>query len=212
MGRKRKQADIEDAIDDAEKAGVGHNKPADLTDDEKRALFFQHKRIYELALAAKKQADSALKNVCKKAKAECGNDAVSDIKDAIAFEGDDGREKFTAEIERKHRVARWLGLPVGSEPSFFEAVDRAPSEDAAYDEGKRAGMAGEIRRPPHDPSVPQYDRWLTGWSDGQQILASAFNKLKTEPPVSEDDEHVDTSDRPFGLPAEPMPESPTVPA
>lgn len=176
-GRKPKQVDLEEAIE-AKTNGAGHNQP-DLTDDEKRALFFQHKRHYQDALDAKKKADADLKNVCKRAKAECGKSAVDEIKDAIEFEGDDGRAKFEAEIERKRRVARWMGLAVGEAPTFFDAAnDRMPAVDRAYDGGKQAGMAGDKCAPPHDPSVPQYNQWMEGWHDGQAILASAFGKVK----------------------------------
>lgn len=214
--RKAKQVDLEDAIEDGKSPGPGHNEPAELTDDEKRALFFQHKRSYEVALkeeqeaaAVKKSKHAALMAVCKKAKAECGKDTVDDIKDAIQFEAPDGREKFTTEITRKHKVARWLGLPVGTEPSFFDMNDRTPSVELAYDEGKQAGMAGDICKPPHDPSGPQYQKWISGWHDGQAILASAFSKLKTEPVEGAGNDE-DVSKQPFAPPVE-MPASPAPP-
>lgn len=178
MGRKRKQRDLEEAIEETKLNG--HNKP-ELTDDEKRALLLQHKRSYEISLSAKKAADAEFKNICKRAKAECGKDAVADIKDAIAFEQPGGQGAFNEEMARKHKVARWMGLPVGSEPSFFEATDRRQAIDVAYDSGKSAGMIGDTCQPPHDPSVPQYQRWIEGWHDGQAIIASAFEKIKPEP-------------------------------
>jgi hypothetical protein len=199
MGRKRKQVDLEEAIEDSKLKG--HNQP-DLTDDEKRALLLQHKRHYQEALADKKAADATLKNVCKKAKAECGKDAVADIKDAILMEEPNGRAAIEAEIERKHRIARWMGLPVGAAPSMFEDTDRRPAVDIAYDNGKGAGMAGAVAQPPYDPSVPQYQRWMEGWHDGQEILASAFGKLGPKDVPGETPNTSDTSDPPFIPPAE----------
>ncbi|MCA1831206.1 MAG: hypothetical protein LC750_00400 [Actinobacteria bacterium] len=209
MARKKKQPTIEDAIaeKDAEQAATGHNKP-ELTDDEQRALLLQHKKSYEAALAVKKQADADFKNACKRAKAECGKGAVADIKDAIALEAPGGQMEIEAEIARKHRIARWMGLPVGAEPIMFEMQDRRQAVDIAYDNGKAAGMSGDDMRPPHDPSVPQYQRWLEGWHDGQEILLSALGKVKVDVPSTTPSTE-DVSDPPFGASTDenPQPEA-----
>jgi hypothetical protein len=209
MGRKRKQKDIEESIQESVTEEKRVN--SELTDDEKRALLIQHKGLYERSLAAKKAADAEFKNVCKKAKAECGKDAVADIKDAIALNEPGGRAAIEAEIARKHRVARWMGLPVGAQPIMFEETDRRPAVDIAYDNGKAAGMAGDVCQPPHDPSVPQYQRWMEGWHDGQEILASAFKKLEPLDVPSETPNDADTRDVPFVPPAD-MPDAPAMPA
>lgn len=200
MARKKKQKDIEDAIAETHApAANGHNKP-ELTDDEQRALMLQHKRPYQEALQAKKDAAAAFLSVCKKAKAECGKEVVADIKDAILMDSAEGQKAIKAEIERQHKVARWMGLAVGTEPSFFEHTDRRQAIDIAYDAGKIAGMEGKTQQPPHDPSVPQYQRWLEGWHDGQDILMSAFGKIKTAPVASETENEADTSGAPFAPP------------
>lgn len=192
MGRKRKQKDLEESI--AEHKAAEKRVNSELTDDEKRALLLQHKSAYCIALADKKAADAEFKNICKKAKAECGKDAVAEIKDALALEEPGGKMALEAEIARKHRVARWMGLPVGAEPMMFEMVDRRPAVDIAYDQGKAGGMTGVTAQPPYDTSVPQYQRWLEGWHDGQEIIASAFKKLE---PME-----VPASDNAVPLPAE----------
>jgi hypothetical protein len=176
---RKKQRDIEEAIDEAETKTAGIN--SGLSDAERQALTFQHKGHYEKALAEKKAADAKFKNVCKTAKAECGETAIEDIKLAIALDTPQGEAEFKAEIERRHRVARWMGLAVGSEPSFFDENDATPGEDRAYAEGSRAGMRGDTANPPHDPSVPQYKTWMQGWHDGQAALASGIQKLTVEP-------------------------------
>lgn len=200
MARKKKQKDIEEAIAETHApAANGHNKP-ELTDDERRALLLQHKTHYEESLAAKKAADAAFKNTCKRAKAECGKDAVLEIKDAIALTVPGGQIALEAEVARKHRIARWMGLPIGAEPVMFEVVDRRPSVDIAYDQGKSGGMQGITCQPPYDTSVPQYQRWMEGWHDGQDILGSAFAKIKTAPVASETENEADTGDAPFAPP------------
>jgi ribosome modulation factor len=206
MARKKKQKDIEEAIDEQKTVEIKRN--SELTDDEKRALLLQHKSAYVIALADKKAADAEFKNICKKAKAECGKDAVAEIKDALALEEPGGKMALEAEIARKHRIARWMGLPVGAEPMMFEMVDRRPAVDIAYDQGKSGGMAGVTAQPPYDTSVPQYQRWLEGWHDGQEILASAFKKLEPLDVASETTNDTDTSNAPFAPPdAEPAGES-----
>lgn len=213
MARRKKQKDLEEAIDEKKAAESGHN--SELTDGEKMALTIQHKRFYVETLAEKKAADAAFKNACKKAKAELGKDAVADIKDMIAIE-ELGAEAIRANIERQHKVARWMSLPVGATPSFFEE-DRQPAEDRAYEEGKRAGMAGAAARPSYDPSVPQYQRFLDGFHDGNAILAQGIQKKRepSAPPASGPVNGADgpsTTDRPFGAPPEQMPTAPAVPA
>lgn len=194
--RRGKQVDLETAIDDAKAAD--RRKNSELTDDERRALLFQHVGTYERMLAAKKKADADLKNACKVAKAELGKDAVADIKDVIALKSPEGEAALRAEIDRKLRVARYVNAPVGHQFTFAE--DMRPSEDRAFEDGKRVGLEGGPMTPPHDPSVPQHQKWLEGWHVGQGVLASDFRqKLNTMPPTA-DLPNVDTSDAPFHAP------------
>jgi hypothetical protein len=155
----------------------GHNgpPPPELTEDEQRALFFHHKRHYSTALEAKKAADAAFKHVTKRAKAECGPDAIADIKDAIAFEAPEGKVLFSAEMERKRRVARWLGLAVGEQASFFDE-DRAPQDEREYEAGKQDGMAGVTCIVP--PGTRDEQVWIRGWQEGQAVLLSAIGKMQ----------------------------------
>lgn len=150
--------------------GPGHNA---LTDDKLQALTFQHKRKFEAALASKKKADADFKNACKLAKAECGDDAVDLIKDLIALEDAEGEATLKTRIERQLRAARWMGLAIGAQPDLF-GEDRTPSEDRAFAEGRRHGIAGEPCRPPHDPSTVQYRRYNDGFYEGQSVLAASM--------------------------------------
>ena len=112
-----------------------------LTDDEQKALFFQHRKSYQTALAAKKKADAALLDTAKKAKAELSKNAVHMIKTAIELESDEGSEKLKERIERELQVARWLGLPVGAQGSLFEP-DRRTADEIANQEGCCCGCRG----------------------------------------------------------------------
>ncbi|MFG1417198.1 hypothetical protein V5F38_05215 [Xanthobacter sp. V0B-10] len=166
---------------------AGHNQ---LTEEQREALFFQHKKKYEQFLAAKKKADAELKNACKLAKSEVGDDAVERIKYAIELESEEGEARLKERIARQMEVARWMGLPVGAQSELF-GDDRTPAEDKAYAEGKRAGMAGNERRPPnYDASSPQAQAWLRGYDAGQEVnrslMADAIRPLSTVPEPTRD--------------------------
>lgn len=178
-GSKNKPKEQPNGSATKQEAGPGHNgAPAELTDEQRQALFFQHKKKYSAALAAKKAADVALKNVCKLAKSELGDDAVPSIKDALLLETAEGEVEFRARVERQMRVARWMGMPVGAQGNLFEENDRTPAADKAFADGKRAGLAGETAKPPHDPSTEQYGRWMEGHAEGQAVVAKGFTPLE----------------------------------
>lgn len=187
MARRRKAKDIEAEIIEQEGTaepdasgvvaeasgnGIGHNSPPpDLTDADLEALAFQHKKSYSAALATKKAADAALKNVCKLAKAELGADAVDTIKDMIALETEEGEAKLKAKIERQLRAARWMAVPLGNQAELFgDVIDRTPAIERARAEGRRVGMEGGDKKPPYDQTVPQHDAWMAGWDDGQASI------------------------------------------
>lgn len=188
MGRKKKQTDIEDAIN----AANGHAKPghnSKLSDDERRALTLHHKRMYEAADALVEKAKADRKAIGDQAKADLGKGALADIKDLIKASDE---KVAKGNIERALRIARWMGLPVGTQVSMFDA----PADDRALSEGRTAGMEGKPCDPPRHFAVTAHQQWIAGWHDGQSILASAFKKLKpdekaavdTLPPTAESDQ------------------------
>lgn len=174
MGRKKR-----DETDDEAPPAAGHNLEQ-LTDDQRHALTAQYRTKYEAALKAKKDADVTFKNVCKKAHAELGDTAVDDIKDMIAGSTPEGEKALLARLiaqeERQARIARWLGLAPGAQPSMFEQ-DRTPAVDRAFAEGKRVGLAGGNCAPPHSPDTEQHGRWMEGFHEGQAVLSKGFKPL-----------------------------------
>lgn len=159
---------------DGSAPSAGHN--SNLTDEQRQALHLnQHVPAYAKALEAKKTADAELKNVCKLIKAEGGS--VSAVKLTLALRTPEGEAAFRARLAEEHEVAVWNG--VGVQIDLFADTDQ-PAEEKAYEAGKRAGMAGESAKPPHDPSVPQYRRWMEGHADGQAVLAQGFKTLEPE--------------------------------
>lgn len=167
MARGKKKA--------AESGNLTHdNTRNELTDDQRQALTLQHKRKYEALLAAKKKADADLKNGCKLIKAELGDDGLADIKDMIAAASDENYEaKVQAELERKARLVRWLGLDIGTQGNLFGGPTAPASQhESAYAEGKLAGMAGEACKPPYGAGTDGYDGYMKGWHEGDAIRAS----------------------------------------
>lgn len=186
MGRTRRtKANGDDANADT---AAERGKNSELTEDERRALLFQHVSAYQAALAAKKTADANIKNVCKIAKADLGKGAVADIKDIILLREPGGEQELREEIERKLRVARYVNAPAGYQFSFAE--DMRPAVDQAFEAGKIQGLDGGDMAPPYDPTLPQYQRWLEGWHAGQEVLSSDFRKKISgdAPPPPDSDE------------------------
>lgn len=166
-------------------APANHNQ---LTDEQQQALFEQHKKKYEHLLALKKKADADFKNGCKLARSELGADAIDAIKDAIELETEEGEARFKARVERQIRVARWLGLDVGTQGELFGA-DRTPGDDRAFGEGKRAGMGGKERRAPYDAATSQFRKWLEGYDAGQEVNRSLLqDSLKPLSPKTAPDD------------------------
>jgi hypothetical protein len=153
----------------------GHNVEG-LSDAQRQALHLsQHVPAYEKSLAAKKKADAEFKIACKLIKAEGGS--VKAVKLTLELRTPEGEAAFRARVAEDAEVAAWNG--VGIQVDMF-ADEMQPSEDKAFEAGKRAGMAGEPARPPHDPSTKQSARWLDGHSEGQAVLSKGFKPLERE--------------------------------
>lgn len=163
---------------------IGHNSgvPTPLTDDELHALTLQHKKKYESALAKKKAADADLKNVCKVLKSDLGDSGLKDIKDMIASEEDGFDERFQAELERNARLARWLGLDIGAQADLFSDFGGAKPgvAERAFEDGKRAGLAGEECKPPFNGGSEGHQKYVEGWHKGQADLAGLIKKTEVK--------------------------------
>ena len=147
--------------------GAGHNSA--LTDDERRALTLHHKAKYEAADALVEKAKADRTAIADLAKSDLGKGALADIKDLILASTD---KKMKALVERTMRLARLAGLKVGTQTNLFE-----PVVDYA-DQGKVAGMEGQVCQPPSTLSAEASQKWIGGWHDGQSVLMGAFKKKR----------------------------------
>jgi hypothetical protein len=149
-----------------------------MSDDEKAVRFFSFKRRWEAATAA-------LKIVEEEAKASLGKHAIRDIRTSISLDTPEGEAKQREKLEAQLRVARWLGLAIGSQANFLdEDEDRTPAVDRAAAEGKRDGLAGNPCKPAYDPSTPQYASYMEKYHEGQATMVKAGIKA---PPDGDDD-------------------------
>lgn len=147
--------------------GPGHNSA--LTEDERRALTLHHKAKYEAADALVEKAKNDRTAVADLAKSDLGKGALADIKDLILASSD---KKMKAMVERAMRLARLAGLKIGTQTNLFE-----PLVDYA-DTGRVAGMEGRECKVPDGYSQEAGQQWISGWHEGQSVLASAFKKKR----------------------------------
>lgn len=172
MPRKKKQTDIEDEIAKTNGGStIGHNSK--LTDDERRALTLHHLHLYSAADALVEKAKSDRKAITDQAKADLGKGAIADIKDMIKTKDE---KAFRGNVERALRLARWMGLPVGTQVSLFDV----PTDERHKNEGMTAGMEGERCEPPKHLPATAAQQWIAGWHEGQTTLMGAFKKLGIE--------------------------------
>lgn len=151
-------------------AGPGHN----LSEDQARGLHLSsHVPAYEKALAAKKNADAAFKNVCKTIKSEGGS--VDDIKLTIKLRTPEGEQEFKELLNRQRRVAEWNNLPIGQQGWLLDE-DRRPITERAKKDGEKAGLEGKDANPPHAPGTEAHEAWMAGWHESQSTLAGGFKK------------------------------------
>jgi hypothetical protein len=156
-----------------------------MSDDQLYSLTEQHRQKYELLLEAKHKANKALIDYGKIIKSDLGAHGLQDIKDLISLDTPEGEAAMKAEMERKARVLKWMGVPIGSQGALFADTDRTPITERAFNEGKRQGLAGEPIDNPHHHTTEAHRSHLQGFAAGQETLATkGFSKL--DPEVSSD--------------------------
>jgi hypothetical protein len=178
MGRmKEMAAEAQDRDDERTERvegpdAVGHNKPNELTEDERRVLTYAHKRILDEIEERLEAVKAEKRRAEHQAKAELGKGAIADIKELRLYDTPKGEEAIKAALERQLRLARWANAPIG----FQAKLDgMAPSEnERAYELGKTAGLKGEPKVPPFHHTVPQHNEWCRGWDAGNEINLSNF--------------------------------------
>jgi len=161
MGRPKKSA--------SETPDVPPTNGNHQDDDVKAMTFFGFAKRWQAA-------KDTLAIVEEEAKAKLGKHAVRDIRTWALLKDEKGEEKLKEKIEAQMRIARWLGLAMGTQAELF-GEDRTPSVDRAYAEGKRDGLAGDPCKPDYAPELEQYRLYMDGFHEGQAILAKGIKPL-----------------------------------
>lgn len=173
-GQEKPRADAEGM---ARAAGINMN------DENERALFFQNLRRHEALLAVLNKAQADVRNHGKRVKSEMGERGMEIIKLAIKLKAETGIKDLQEEVRLREKVARWMGMPLGSQGDF-DFTDRRPLAERAYEEGKVAGMEGRTYANPHDINSEAGKCWDKGWKDGQEAIF-AIGPMRTEGDGSE---------------------------
>lgn len=172
VGSKNRPKDA--PTSDSRPATTRHNEAAaraDLTEDQQRANLALAVTAYQASLKNKNDYTAEHLKVCKRIKAD--GVSLDDVKTAVKLQTPEGEAALKARMEAEARVARWMGSAIGTQFGLFE--EGLPSEDRAFEAGKRAGIAGE------KSTVPEgYDlnEWLRGWQIGQAALLERHIKQK----------------------------------
>jgi len=148
------------------------------TDDQDRALFLNYLPKVSAAKKTIADATNAIRTLYKQAKAD-GMLKV-DFDEAIKMQGAEGEKVKKAAIARSLRIARWLGMDLGSQLDMFEQDARVPAVDRAFEEGKSQAMLGISLKCDYAPATEQHYKFAEGWHAGQAILSKGFKKLHPE--------------------------------
>ena len=174
-----------------QEAGQGHN--SGLTENQERALFFDHLKKIEASEEELKKMKASHARLFKAAKAD--GYLKKDIEFAMRLRADssDG-EEMVEERRREMRIAKWLQHPVGTQMDMFDK-DRTTAVEKAFELGKNAGMEGQTCISPYDASGKQSEAWIKGWHEGQEaIFAIKKKKADEESPIIQAAEQSDAGD------------------
>jgi hypothetical protein len=176
MASKRKTTTKAAAKPKPTKAKKEKKTVEQLTDDQRKALLFQHKRKIAPLIEAKKDATTAL----SKAFAFAADEGIPkvEIEMAILLETPEGEEKLKKRTEATLRVAHWVGVKLGSQLDLFGKTSNA---ERIFQMGQRAAFNDEPAKPPAYLSQKDAQHWLEGHADGRCTLnvqrSAGFKRL-----------------------------------
>lgn len=173
--KKADEADASTTETQAAEAQPGSNSA--LSEDEQRQEAF-HKLRGELAGvdAALARAKSARRETVQRIKKN--GFLMRQFAIADQLETDEGEHTLKQEMQQTFDVARWLGVPFGSQMDMFSEPDRTPSVDIAAMEGRRDALAGKPAKPSYSPELPQYKAYLDAYHDvNERRVKDGIKKL-----------------------------------
>lgn len=160
-------------IDEEQSPAPGHNS-GDSADLDRKVLFHINRQNWLKALAAKKAADAALKNVGKVIKSDLGEYGLTQIKAYEKAQTPEGKAELQAKQAAERQAMAWAGIPVNTQLDLL--TDLAPLEERAYQDGLDAGLRGDTFANPFNPHSAEGLAFEKGWRDGQSALFAGIRK------------------------------------
>jgi hypothetical protein len=179
----------------------GHNG-GDLSDDEQRALLVQG--VVEIErLTTQIEALSGTRRA-ERAKLKIHGIQKHVVDHAIERRKAIKAGKLAEELQKtidRAKVDRWLNL----QPGLTQDLFAPPPSEAAFEAGKLAGMEGLTCKPPDQYGQNDAQRWISGWTEAQTVLAGGITDGKVPPaPSIQNAASADPPETP--APAEPVTE------
>lgn len=143
---------------------AGHN--SQLSDNDKKALFFHHLRIRVGHDAKVKEANADKKAAGKLAQAD--EIVLGDLDYAIKAINADDKGTVTDRFVAHGEVLAWLNVIPGFQSDLLR--DRAPAIERIEGEGELAGLAGKDPESGYDKGSDEDTAWLKGWDKGQKFM------------------------------------------
>jgi hypothetical protein len=158
-----------------------------LSDQEAQRLLLHHKRKLKPLLEAEKNAKAAVVQAKELAKKE--GVPWKELQIALSLETEEGAEKHRLEMERLLRLDRWMGTEIGEQLEMFA---KTSATEKAFEDGRRAALDNEPRKPPLHLSDSASKSWMSGHEAGtahvnkaRQSALGGFIKLSDVLPKDE---------------------------
>jgi hypothetical protein len=166
MGRKANGTSGKTATKSRPKAErVARKSKLTRADEEhQRTVFFHHKNKLKDLYGGAEHIAGKIKEAFEIAKA--AGVSKQDILIALKLEKDE--TKVATTFQATERVAKWMGYAIGSQLTLF-------AEDEAFEDGKRAGLQNQMRKPPENLGDAAQGRWFAGYSEGIKAYTAAFD-------------------------------------
>lgn len=143
----------------------GHN--SELTEGQRKALFFHHLRKRMVHNASIKEAQDAKKDDGKLAQAD--HIVLGELDYAIKAISADDKKTVTDRFIAEGEILGWLGLSSGFQSDMFR--DRAPAIERIETEGSIAGYAAKERLSGYPEGTDEDNRWLNAYDRAQEQMA-----------------------------------------
>lgn len=146
----------------------------EISDKDRKVLFFINRKDYLEALAAQKAANARMKQVGKVIKADLGEYGLDQIKTYEKAQTPEGQAKLKARQEAERQAMAFAGVPINTQLDIF--TDRAPLDERAYRDGEEAGLRGDSLSNPYNEGSAEGQGYARGWHDGQGALFAGIKK------------------------------------